>query len=355
MSVVNTELHLERMRRDKANFESVVIEFQKIEFKRVEGLPTVKFQTGMKKDKAVWTSYPLTPEAYVGLVAVANKELRVGLLDQMDDEMANALVNYFLAGLEGQVRLVLGSGEEGMKNIISLIPPSIVVVPDLDVYDSVCSEMESHNLRLVDFIEKSDGHVMRFLADRTEDVRPGVGDVLRSGVEVFNSPSGHAPSWVGSYILRLVCTNGMTRSETTNKTMAQATSPESMLELIRRGVMVALGQFDNDIEQIKQTIEQHVSNPVDMLEAIGQEFSLPQRNVESAIEALEEEPDIRHTLWGVLNAISRVGNNAELGFDSRHKMQSVALRIVNTGLDRCESCGALHRGGTPHQDSVRSE
>jgi hypothetical protein len=352
---INQEVVLDRLRRDKGNFETEMVSFKTMNFSRVEGLPLLELAYRKEHEKTVSHKWPLSPDAYAAVLGIAHRKLSTELLDAMDDDMAAHVVNYFLTGLEGQVQVVLGTGEEGAKNIVSIVPVGQVVVADLDVYDTVIGIAEAHDAELYEFIERADGHIMRFITQREANVRPDAGDIIKAGFEVFTSPKGLATPYVGSWDLRLICTNGMTRMETKNKTVAQAGNPEILLNILREGVLIAVGKFDEDVEHFKELVDRPVEYPHLLIEGIGEEFRLPARDVEQAIEALAAEPDIANSMWGVVNALTRAANNVEIPWESRHRLQRTAFDVVDTHIERCETCGATHRSKEHHSSVAVSE
>jgi hypothetical protein len=340
---------IQRMQRDKRNFRNHVVNFAGIEFRRSSGVPRIEF-TERLDEEDIKTAYLLSPEAYAGICAYANEELKAGLVSAIDeDSISELLVNSFLTGAEGQIQIITGTDPgSGGQVITSLVSPDVAVIPDLDVYDSLVSISEITGVRLDDMIEVSNGHIMRFVTDSQVDVRPSVGDVIQSGFEVFNSPRGLSPGYVASYIKRLACTNGMTRTETKITARMVTKDRNTILNALRDGAMVAVGKFDEDIVRINNLIGQEVPNPEAMIHSLGQEFGIPQRDVTGAIGALNEEPDIRESMWGVLNAFTRWANNSELPWDSRYKLQRTAFDIVERDYERCDNCGSLHPRDAAH-------
>jgi hypothetical protein len=272
-------------------------------------------------------------------------------LNEIDDDgIAELLVNSFLTELDGgEIQLVTGTAKDSDEAVIvSLIDANQVVIPDLDIFDAVSHIVEVNGVKLDDFIETTDGHIMRFTTDQEEDVRPEVGDVIQSGFEVFNSPKGYGPCSVSSYIKRLVCTNGMTRTDTKIKTRAAATDQATILNMIRDAVTIECSKFNEDVLRIKDLIGMEVPNPEAMIRSVGSEFGIPDRDTDLAIQAISQEPDIANSMWGVLNSFTRVANNASLPWKARHKLQRVGYDILDKEIDRCESCGSLHIGTHNH-------
>ena len=340
---------ISRMKLDKKNFSNTVVEFTGVEFRRSSGIPRIEFteKIPIGDEKR---AYLLSPDAYAGICAYASQNLSSTLVSEIpDDAVAELLMSSFLGDSEGQIQIITGTDKETKEPVItSLISPDIAVIPDLDIYDACVSLSEVTGTRLDSLIEVSNGHIMRFLTDREEDVRPGVGDVIQSGFEVFNSPKGHGPCSVSSYIKRLACLNGMTRTESKVTARMMTKDRGTILNNIRDGILMAIGKFDTDLANILTLVGQEVSVPEDMIRSIGQEWGLPKRDVDGAISMLSEEPEISNSMWGVLNSMTRWANNSALPWDSRYKLQRTAFDLVDRGVERCESCGSLHVSET-HQ------
>ncbi len=340
---------IERMKLDKKNFRSHVVNFDGVEFRRSSGIPRIEFteQTPIGPET---TTYMMSPEAYAGICAYANPKLESGLVSEVPhDSVAELLVNSFLSDAAGQIQIITGTDRDSKEQVItSLVSPDIAVLPNLDVYDAVVGVSEIVGTRLDEVIEISTGSILRFVTDRQEDVRPGVGDIVQSGFEIFNSPRGLAPCHVSSYIKRLMCLNGQVRTETKVTSRMMTKDPEIILNTLRDGVVSAVGKFGEDIAKITNLVGQEVEHPEDMVRSIGQEFNIPQRDVNYAIGMLAEEPDIAHSMWGVLNAFTRVANNQALPWDSRYKLQRTAFDLVDRDYERCGSCGSLHARDAEH-------
>jgi hypothetical protein len=343
----NVEDIIKRMKLDKKNFSNHVVEFTGIQFRRSSGVPRIEFteKTPIGDEKR---AFLLSPDAYAGICCYANQNLGATLVSEIpDDSVAELLMDSFLGDSEGQIQIITGTDKESKEPVItSLISPDIAVLPDLDIYDACVGLSEVTGTRLDSLIEVSNGHVMRFVTDREEDVRPGVGDTIQSGFEVFNSPKGHGPCSVSSYIKRLVCLNGMTRTESKVTARMMTKDKDTILQNIRDGILVAVGRFEEDLAGIINLVGQEVTAPEDMIRSIGQNFGIPKRDVDGAIGMLNEEPDIANTMWGVLNSMTRWANNSALPWDSRYKLQRTAFNIVDRGVEMCESCGSLHVGET---------
>lgn len=334
---------IKRMRLDKKNFSNHVVDFTGVKFRRSSGVPRIEF-TEKTPIGPETHAYLLAPDAYAGICCYANQHLGSTLVSEIpDDSIAELLMDSFLGDAEGQIQIITGTDKESKEQVItSLISPDIAVLPDMDVYDACISLAEITGTHLDSLVEVSNGHIMRFLTDREEDVRPGVGDTIQAGFEVFNSPKGHGPCSVSSFIKRLVCLNGMTRTESKVTARMMTKDRDTILNNIRDGIRMAVGKFDADLANILTLVGQEVTAPEDMIRSIGQEWALPKRDIDGAIGMLSEEPEIANSMWGVLNSMTRWANNSALPWDSRYKLQRTAFDLVDRGVERCDSCGSLH-------------
>jgi hypothetical protein len=341
---------IERMQLDKKNFSSHIVDFSKINYRRSSGIPRIEFEVNTPIGPERRT-YLLSIDAYSGICAYANPKLTSSLLNEIgSDDIAELVMNNFLSDIDqGIIQLITGTSKESTDPVIvSLIRADQIVIPDLDIYDSVSSIAEVNGVQLDDFIETSQGHIMRFITDQSDDVRPGVGDIVQSGFEVFNSPKGLAPCSVSSYLKRLICLNGQTRSEVKIKTRAAGVDKASILNMIRDSVSIECTKFNEDILRIKNLVVMEVPNPEAMIRSVATEFGIPGRDTELALQALSEEPEISNTMWGVLNSFTRVGNNNSLPWEARQKLQRVGYSLIDKDIERCDSCGSLHVGNHSH-------
>lgn len=343
-STVMSEI-VDRMKRDKKNFGVSDVRYTDMAFQRSSGIPTINFKTIEGSELL-----PLSVEAFSAACAFANPKLTPELMGEIkSDDVAELLINYFLSGESGNVQLVTGTNRDTKeKVVVSLIPSGIAVLPDLDIYDSILEMEEISGQNLESFTEVPTGHIMRFVTNKQENVRPKVGDIMQAGFEIFNSPRGLSPCTVSSYLRRLSCLNGATRTETRLSARFMSKDPNEIISTIKDGVSAALGKFDEDIENIRELIQQEVTDPSAMLISIGRNFGIPKKDIEGAISHLSDEPDITNSMWGVTNAITRWANNASRPWDSRYKLQQVAYNIIDLGVDRCGSCGSVHLGEHNH-------
>lgn len=167
------------------------------------------------------------------------------------------------------------------------------------------------------------------------------GDILQAGVEIKNSEVGSGALAIGDYILRLICTNGMTTNvgvrrnhvgrriedETFLSDEAVQADDEALWLVARDTVKSVLQEvrFNEIVSQLRETITgDSIQAPAAATETLAQRYSLSDEEREAVLRNLTQGGDL--TRWGALNAVTAAAKEAD-GFDRQAEMEALGWTI----------------------------
>lgn len=167
------------------------------------------------------------------------------------------------------------------------------------------------------------------------------GDVLQAGVEIKNSEVGSGALAISDFILRLICTNGMTTNvgvrrnhvgrriedETFLSDEAVQADDEALWLVARDTVKSVLQEvrFNEIVSQLRETITgDSIQAPAAATETLAQRYSLSEEEREAVLRNLTQGGDL--TQWGALNAVTAAAKEAD-GFDRQAEMEALGWTI----------------------------
>lgn len=169
------------------------------------------------------------------------------------------------------------------------------------------------------------------------------GDVLRAGIEIKNSEVGSGALSIGPYILRLICTNGMTAQDHTvrrnhvgRRILDETYLSDEALEaddnalwLVARDTVKSVlneVRFDEIVAQLAETITgEEIVAPVAATETLAQKFGLTEEEREMVVKHLHVAGDMSQ--WGMLNAVTATAKEVE-SFDRQAEMEAMGWDIA---------------------------
>jgi len=175
------------------------------------------------------------------------------------------------------------------------------------------------------------------------------GDVLQAGCEIKNSEVGSGALVVQPFILRLICTNGMTviehgvrRNHVGRRIVDETYLSDEALEaddnalwLVARDTVKSVlneVRFNEIVDQLAETIHgEQIVAPVAATETLAQRFGFTEEEREEIVANLHREGDMSQ--WGMLNAVTATAKTVE-SFDRQAEMEAMGWDIAN--LSRSE-------------------
>jgi len=177
-----------------------------------------------------------------------------------------------------------------------------------------------------------------------------VGDAVRGGVIVSNSEVGHGSLFVGPFIERLVCTNGMVVSDFgkrryhvgkrnndvldyndayelyTDKT--KELTDQAFWHQVRDVVKSTLSQqgFNKIIESLREASEVMIeADPLTVVEKTQKKFSLNDTEKGSVLQHLLRDGDL--SKYGLANAVTRTAEDSS-DYDRATELETLGWSIV---------------------------
>lgn len=170
-----------------------------------------------------------------------------------------------------------------------------------------------------------------------------VGDILRAGVVVQFSPIGLRPVTVSAYTDRLICTNGMTTTDSLDAWSAPGGEGNNdPYEWIPRAIDAAWDRVSGMFEEADRLAQTDV--PEDAVETIVTDLFDTMRTPQSLRAAVLRRLANQNveSMWDISNAITWAATHDEKIKEARHR-----VRLMATGGDfaqhseRCEVCSHL--------------
>ena len=151
-------------------------------------------------------------------------------------------------------------------------------------------------------------------------------DILHSGIDIRNSEVGAAAVSIGAMVYRTICLNGLIMSGGKWEYSRKHVGKNDITQVIRNAYNKALTTSRQAKDSFDGMRGIKVSKPVETLETIAKRYSFTSEQERAIKEAFYIEPD--NTMFGVVNALTRAGNNTTLTVDSRHSLQKTGGRIT---------------------------
>lgn len=167
-----------------------------------------------------------------------------------------------------------------------------------------------------------------------------VGDITAGGVRMgLNMKQGLAPT-VEEYLHRLVCTNGMTRSDSGLKVDARGQSVEEVLSELEELAELAFSRAEKSIEHFYSLREMRVDNVERALRTLAREQGIPDRSTMALLDlaASEEVPD-EASMFDVVNLVTNFANSPAVKNDGgRSILEAAGGAVISDHAARCGHC-----------------
>lgn len=177
------------------------------------------------------------------------------------------------------------------------------------------------------------------------------GDIVRWGVEITNSEVGSGTLGIRGFILRLVCTNGMTVAYTLKKrhvgrridedgilSDAALQADDTAFWLAARDTLkatIAETRFDEIVEQLRSTTGgEEIRRVVEATEVMKKTFGFSDEERNSIVTHLAAGGDLSR--WGALNAITAAAKSAP-EVDRQVEMEGLGWEMANVTAKQWEA------------------
>ena len=150
------------------------------------------------------------------------------------------------------------------------------------------------------------------------------GDRMTPGISVSNSEVGLAALSISSFVLRLVCTNGMIAKTAVSASYRHVSSKllsslSGVLEQVKSGL-------EDQREQFRISLESKVDNPEATIESFNRQFELRKEEKEAVEWALAQEYGF--TMFSVVNTYTKAAQYELLSAESRFRLQKVGGMVL---------------------------
>jgi hypothetical protein len=267
-----------------------------------------------------------------------------GLMKNLTADLQRDILTHFLGRYdEAQVQMEMGEGQilavygEGDR----LIPKARYV----DVLEAVLPDDAT-----LSRLEWTRGYVWADVVAQRYTVEPRVGDPTLGGFRFLGTVAPARKSngvssspYVCTFMERLACTNGMTRTEEGSVIKVRGNTVDEVIEEMER---LARRVLDVDLplrlEQWGHTAEVTVDNAEAFIHRIARETGLGARVTDEIIERVPSLGDSRENLYDLTNLITSFQHDEDVTENQRLLLQDVGGHIVSTvGGHRCDSCQTL--------------
>jgi hypothetical protein len=230
-------------------------------------------------------------------------------------------VNHWFKGL-GYKRLLVRFDRAEVRAILT---PSYVSINNVDLVHRFCQMAETKGLRLVVRYEWT---ASRFVAQIVETKRDLAvpGDTMLGGIQLINSETGDASLSVSALLYRLVCTNGMTVSDSFGFRRVHRRAPEELVDELTETVDTIWDRLPTLVEPVRYLAGINLADPFREIDLLSKRFQLSEEQQVRIHQAWLIEPG--HTQLFLLHALTRAANNADLPLTERTQLQAIAGELL---------------------------
>ena len=241
-------------------------------------------------------------------------------LRRCDPDLRARNVNRWLRESDRDMLLRLEGGE-----IRAVLSGSYRVINHADILGWLESRLgENAAVRY----ELTEGYLdLQVVGDHETGLPQARRDSLHRGLHLRNSEVGLARVNISALVYRTICLNGLVmgagRWAYTRRHVGKAEIAEQVREAFDRAIDLS-GQAATAFAGTRGI---QVKEPEKALERIVTRYELAEDEGAAVNRAYHTEPG--DTLYAVINALTRAGNDSALAIDSRHKLQTLGGRLTD--------------------------
>lgn len=248
----------------------------------------------------------------------------VAFFRRLPENLRWATVNHFVQHAPAErgalVRTVRGN------TVRALLSEQYTPIDDADVLPLVADVLGDDEVEIERLDFADDATHLRVIFPR-EATEARAGDVLRTGVHITNSETGYRAVHVDALVHRLVCTNGLVRSEVQGRTTFRHVGQTDRLkDGLAAAVRDARANAYALARQFRSAVGHALADPEALLRRHAKEADLTREQLQAALAAYAAEPDA--TLYGAVNALTR-GAQAGESYEARYQMERAATLLLD--------------------------
>lgn len=187
------------------------------------------------------------------------------------------------------------------------------------------------------------GHEVEVLNPGGMPGRPAVGDITRGGVRILTYPHQTKPPAVLDYLERLVCTNGMTRTEKSGQINIKGQNMEEVLLEMEAAAQAVLGGLDEKLAKYAETaLTPTPGSPLAFAYQLGREGNFPPAVMHRVVALVNQLPPDA-SVYDVNQAFTTVANY-DLPYSMRMRLQALGGTLAFNAEQvcaRCDTCEQL--------------
>lgn len=243
---------------------------------------------------------------------------------------------------------------EDDSSVVSINESKLALLSSEEILELVLEhtpeKFDVTELRVPKFELNGTTHITIVAPRISSELRPG--DIVQGGIDIYHSETGLFGTRIESYLLRLVCRNGLvvricTRHSEFPTRIRRAGEKNRELTRHRIGQMarVAWDEVDAKLSSLNQLARDRVKDVSGLVRSTGENLRFPARLIDTIIAAIsQDEVEPSNTVYDVVNAISRVGTHDDsLSPVRRRYLQELAGELIVQRLERCPTCGDVVR------------
>lgn len=173
--------------------------------------------------------------------------------------------------------------------------------------------------------------------------RPEVGDITKGGVRFLAYPHQNKPPAVLDYLERLVCTNGMTRTEKSGLIAIKGLTIDEIIEEMEIAAHTVLAGLDEKLDKYAATAKMVTpGTPLAFAYQLGRELGFPAPVMHKVVALVNQLPP-NATVYDVNQAFTYVANY-DLPYGTRMKLQGLGGELAFNAEQvcaRCDTCEQL--------------
>lgn len=276
-------------------------------------------------------------------------------LSKLDERVrASLLQHHFDRGDLGNVASILSLRDE----FLAFGQPDLLRLSGTDVLDAVAQGIgqDTATVTIHGTHFSDDSFQFDLLNSQGEEVAPG--DVLQAGLRITHSFIGEHATWIEVFILRLVCSNGLTHRDCVSRRAARtrrlpAHHPNA-LELqraqIRRLAEAAWISLDQKLHAIRGLQEERIEVER-LLRRWIERARLSVRTLMPLLQQAWETEGAQETTYGAINALTRVAtHHPDLQPRQRRVLSGLAGLLAFRHQHLCPRCFSVLRGPSINAD-----
>ena len=198
-------------------------------------------------------------------------------------------------------------------------------------------------------------------SDKAVTVRTG--DIIQSGLHIVHDRFGNQATLVEAYVLRLVCSNGMTRRECAGNGLVRtrrlpktiSNGYELQREQIRRLTQQTWNGLQAQLGAIRETAERP-ARAEELLARWFQRARISWTAMRDRLMSAWREEGGENTVYGAVNALTRVAtHDATLSERQRRVFASLAGLLAFENVHFCPRCLSVLAQHDEHQSFAAAE